>query len=269
MMKCLVFLSLCLVTHNLHAFTFNTSSAAAFSNPEISIVVADGACDEIGLTPSDLVQMLTVASDQYWNKSPNSRLKLKVDGLVTKPAAFYTEALCSSITAAGCTPNTNLISSSSIVVACNSNTSTGMFSSPGILALSAPNNVSGRQIISSLVLLNNAPSTSLANKDRNEQIAILAHELGHAIGLGHSPVTDSLMYFQSVPTRRSLGRDDSDGVSYLYPHSIGSSTCGSMIPLIDPRDQGKHQKGIMMLFMIALIASQLLKLVPSSKQRFS
>jgi hypothetical protein len=269
MRKSILILFFYLIGPQCYAFTFNTSSAAAFSNPEVSIVVADGACDEIGITPTELAQMLTQASEQYWNKAPTSRLKLKVDGVVAKPAAFFNEALCSSISATGCIPNANLISSAGIVVACNSNTSVGMFSSTGILALSAPNNVNGRQIVSSLILINNAPQTSFATKDRSEQIAVLAHELGHAIGLGHSPVTDSLMFFRSVPTRRNLGGDDVDGVSYLYPDSIGSSTCGSMIPLIDPTQHKKHQTGVIMLFMLSLIIAQMLKLVPSSVQRFS
>jgi hypothetical protein len=262
-------LLLSFLSMQVQAFTFNTSSGAAFTNPEVSVVVADGDCDEIGMTPNELALLLTQASDQYWNKAPTSRLKLTVDGVVTKPAAFFTEALCSSISPTGCIPNTNLISSSGIVVACNNNTSTGMFTSGGILALSAPNNVSGRQIVSSLILINNTPSSVFANKDKNEQLAILAHELGHAVGLGHSPVVDSLMYFRSVPTRRSLGRDDIDGVSYLYPHSIGSSTCGGMIPLMTPNQQNKHHKGMLFLFVLGFILVQILKLVPNSTQRLS
>ena len=33
----------------------------------------------------------------------------------------------------------------------------------------------------------------------------------------HSPVSDSLMYYSTVNMRSSLGADDIDGITYLYP----------------------------------------------------
>ena len=56
--------------------------------------------------------------------------------------------------------------------------------------------------------------------DRDLQ-AVVAHELGHVLGLGHSEIEDSLM-FATYRGRRTLHRDDIAGCEYLY----GASECG-------------------------------------------
>ena len=48
---------------------------------------------------------------------------------------------------------------------------------------------------------------------------MIAHEIGHAFGLGHSEYKESLMYYSiSGKYQKWLGEDDVDGVSYLYPN---------------------------------------------------
>lgn len=47
---------------------------------------------------------------------------------------------------------------------------------------------------------------------------IMAHEIGHVIGLGHSQESSALMYYDaSKKTDLGLHQDDMDGISYLYP----------------------------------------------------
>src|SRR5690606_21495045 len=50
----------------------------------------------------------------------------------------------------------------------------------------------------------------------------IAHEIGHAIGLGHAEDNqkEALMYFRLVNQRKELGQDDIDGVSFLYPMHV-------------------------------------------------
>jgi len=96
------------------------------------------------------------------------------------------------------------------------------------IALTVPNNVAGQNIVSATLLINDVASNQFQSKSRAEQTAILAHEIGHAIGLGHSPVIDSLMYYQSISTRFRLGWDDIDGITYLYPTEQPFSGCGSV-----------------------------------------
>lgn len=245
----LIFLILSLSSMNLHAFTMNTSTAARFSERPIKVFVTDIECVNNGTSPEDLVSMLNEAISQYWNKAVTSSLKLEVAGLITKSDSFRTESLCQA-GGTGCRPNPDLQSDSGIVVSCNQNTSN--FPSTGILGITAPNNVSGRQIRSSLVLLNDILGSSFGDRTRSEQVAVLAHELGHALGLGHSPVKDSLMYFQSIPTRRSLGLDDLDGITYLYPQELGTSACGSLNVLSDD-EQNRQGLSLLALLLLCLM----------------
>jgi hypothetical protein len=59
---------------------------------------------------------------------------------------------------------------------------------------------------------------------------IATHELGHALGLGHSSVGDATMYasyYGCSTEQRTLAADDIAGVEYLYPPSSGGSTTPS------------------------------------------
>lgn len=56
------------------------------------------------------------------------------------------------------------------------------------------------------------------------------HELGHALGLGHSAVTAATMYFATGPNelfRRTLEPDDQQGEQFLYPG--GGAVVGVMV----------------------------------------
>ena len=62
---------------------------------------------------------------------------------------------------------------------------------------------------------------------------IIAHELGHALGLGHSADVNALMYYDATQkTQLALAQDDVNGISYLYPRNelggAGVWGCGSI-----------------------------------------
>lgn len=48
---------------------------------------------------------------------------------------------------------------------------------------------------------------------------VYLHELGHALGLGHSSVVEAVMYAYYGEPRCTLHQDDIDGVSSLYPEA--------------------------------------------------
>jgi Matrixin len=206
------------------AFTLSNSAAAAYKQDTVKVNVAAHSCDNLGVTNDQLLGIINQAVDQYWNKVPSSRLRMEAGNLSTVAAAFQTDRICNAGT--DCEPNTALTVPSEILVSCN--TSTDNFSSGAVLAVTVPNNIQGRTIQGALILLNDRVDNQFQNKSHDEQVAILAHEIGHALGLGHSSVSDSLMYFRSIPTRRSLGWDDIDGITYLYPTEQPFSGCGSI-----------------------------------------
>jgi len=59
---------------------------------------------------------------------------------------------------------------------------------------------------------------NITQLDEIQTKVVIAHEIGHVLGLGHSAYTESLMYF-SVGSKQNLALslDDQNGVSFLYP----------------------------------------------------
>ena len=210
------------------SFTLNNTVAATFPGNDVPVNVAAHTCNNLGVSNQDLLEMVGDAVNNYWNQPPNSRLRLRKGSLTSVSAAFQTEPGCTSTAGGSCTPNPNLVVSGGILISCNTDTGSPANFSSGVMAVTIPNNIQDRNINGSLILLNDKVDNSFKNKSHDEQVAILAHEIGHGLGLGHSPVEDSLMYYASIPTRRSLGWDDLDGLAYLYPTGQPFSGCGSI-----------------------------------------
>ena len=224
-MKILVIFSLIVFNSSLMAFTLNNNVGLVFPKDEVRVNVADQTCDNIGIDTQEILSIAKDAVDDYWNKTPTSRFKMRQGSIVTADAKYKTGVIClpddNTCSATGAPPVTN-----DILIACNQN-ATNFPASTGVLAITVPNNISGSTIIGSVILLNDTATTYLKNKNRTEKISVIAHEIGHAFGLGHSPVKDSLMYYSTIDLRTNLGADDMDGITYLYPKNQ-SVTCGSI-----------------------------------------
>lgn len=218
----LILLSL-IISIKAHSFTLNNSAQAAFGSDDVTVNVANLSCSNV--SPSEVLSLLPEAIDM-WNAAPSSRLNLQSGELQSTSDTFRTAALCNSGSgnSNSCDINSTLSVGSGILIACNNSSSN--FASTSILGVSIPNNIDGTTINGALVLLNDN-SGAFNSLSRADKVAVIAHEIGHAIGLGHSPVNDSLMFFSTVPVRENLGWDDIDGVTYLYPaeQPIG---CGSI-----------------------------------------
>ncbi|MGB0452951.1 MAG: matrixin family metalloprotease [Bacteriovoracaceae bacterium] len=238
-----------------NAFTLNNTVGAAFENDEVKVNVNSASCDNIGLSTSELLDLAEEAVDQFWNRAPTSRLTLVKGAVVDKGTNFKTQLICD--TADCSTVNDDLKVDSDILIACNQNAATTgnyNFASNGVMAVSLPNNTSGEFIVGALVLINDRSGTAFADKQRDEQRSILAHEIGHAIGLGHSGVSDSLMYAISIENRNRLGWDDLQGVTYLYPKEQPIGGCGQ-VSLVDGNGPSNRNKGLgLLLFAIIFLS---------------
>lgn len=92
------------------------------------------------------------------------------------------------------------------------------------------------QITDGYILLNAAADTNgnISTKDIEKIGIIIAHEMGHVLGLGHAGDDATLMYFNaSAKEELRLAQDDIDGITYLYPRSeLGGGDkflgCGSI-----------------------------------------
>ncbi len=241
-------LLLFLMTKLTYGFTLNNNIGAAFDKEEVSINVAAHTCANLGITNDELLSLAEEAGELFWNRVHTSSLILKRGALVSVATAFQTGKACTNAPASSCDINSALVVSSDILISCNTEP-TNFSNSPSVLGVTVPNNFSGRTINGALILVNDNGSNSFQGLGRQEKVAVLAHEIGHAVGLGHSSLDKNLMYFQSVATRETLGWDDVDGITYLYPVEQPLSGCGT----IELQDQGPG-KGLLTLIFGLLLA---------------
>ncbi|HEY8269938.1 MAG TPA: matrixin family metalloprotease [Pseudobdellovibrionaceae bacterium] len=118
-------------------------------------------------------------------------------------------------------------------------------------------------------------SANISNFDHTVLKIILAHEIGHLLGLGHSASTKALMYYDaSAKTSLSLSQDDIDGISYLYPSDEMSSGkyggCG-LVTNVSPPNSNHEILVLLALLLPVLLAlglRQLSNLGLTNKLRF-
>lgn len=205
-------LFLIFINSNLYAFTLSNSGRVHFPGPKIGIIIAANTCSTAGFnSAAELESMVRESVDMYWNKIPTCALELEVEGVTTIDTSSMTLLQALQATASG-----------KILVGCSDNAD--LFDAAGILGVGSINTANGDR---GGLLLNNRDS-SFANLEKSEKYATIAHELGHAFGLGHTEDMSALMYYAvGGKVQENLSIDDYDGCSYLYPHESPVG-CGSV-----------------------------------------
>ena len=224
---------------NVQAFTLVHSTTLQFNSPEITVNVSSDSCTSAGLTTNSLLDMVEEVADEYWNSVSTSAIQLKRGGIVSTSIGALT-SLNSAIT---------LTEDETILIGCNTNTTMFPSSSDsigGVGGLSVSNGVTRGAVYINA----NGNFSSLSD---SQQRAIIAHELGHAIGLGHSSDEVALMYYSvSGKVQEKLSLDDKDGVSYLYPNEDLTGSCGSISYV---GDDGQGPFITMLIVMILALVS--------------
>ncbi len=209
------------------AGTFTTNSGAFFSEDTVRVTVASNTdCTNAGVTKDEIIGMIGPAIDDYWNTVTSSRLKLVNGGeYSTTDNNFNTARLCNADTDGTCPDDSTIIPRvPHIVISCNSNTADNFTTPASTYAMALSNNVGGNNIKGTVILINSTASTPFSSLSYAEQVAVIAHEIGHGIGIGHTVRPENLMYFTPTPVRFALGRDDATAMTYLYPKKIDG--CG-------------------------------------------
>lgn len=226
----------------LRAGTFNNNAGAFFAQNTVNVRVASNTtCVNAGTSVDELVEMISPAINDYWNTVTMSRLRLENGGtLETSDNNFNVGKLCNVETDDLCIDNGGLIPKvTEIVITCNSdlvdNFSGGKDSTAHAIAL--PNNISGNGIAGSVIIINNTASSPFQALSYQQKVWVLAHEIGHAIGIGHTTSDANLMYYTLSPERFALGPDDVMAMSYLYPKRFDG--CG----IFSTEDVSKNSGG--------------------------
>ena len=219
-------------------FTLNSTSNSdlkGWSQSEVKFYVNLTNCP----SSVDVVGMIKEAAN-VWNNVPTSSIKVSYGGTTTSddytnPPTVYCETDFATVTKA----NANFV--------------------PGAASVQAP---SGR-ISSGLLILNvSSGQANIANYDKTKLTLIVAHEIGHVLGLGHSDSTNALMYYDATAKEElNLSQDDIDGMSYLYPSNEfdgeGIAGCGTVS---QKPPQGPFQAlVILLLISLPILISRKLK----------
>lgn len=167
-----------------------------------------------------------------WNNVPTSKLNLSVSG---------TTALTSA--------------ASPVTVYCETNFQTVTGADQNFVPAAAGPSISGNTPVAGILYLNVSAGTArISNFNQNTLILIMAHEIGHVLGLGHSQDTNALMYFDaSAKTTLGLAQDDIDGITYLYPRNEMNGEkpfgCGLVKNLPPPPSSGLKLFILLCMFM--------------------
>mgnify|MGYP003646106513 FL=1 len=183
---------------------------------EIVIRPGDADCPNAGLSAAQLRDFIQRSIDDYWNIVPTSRAKFKIGSTISIPASSTTSAMVA------------LAADGEIVVGCSDDATT--FPDASTLAKGGMTSTNPRGVVA----INDTAGTQFDDVDELARVSTFAHELGHAIGIGHSQVEYSLMYFSVVAgvVNEHLTEDDADAITYLYPNDkeLGglAGACGTI-----------------------------------------
>lgn len=216
-----------------YGFTLNSSTNPNFrgwDNPEIRFNLNLTNCP-VGVDVRGIIDDALAV----WNNVPSSRIHLSVNGDTT--STTYGDP---------------------ITVVCDTNYMSGtpgaQDGSPGAAVVQPTN---GDAITSGIMYLNaSSGRANIANLSRSLVAVVLAHEIGHLLGLGHSQDINALMYYDaSLKTTLGLAQDDVDGVTYLYPRDeLGKDKPLGCASIQSPKPPTTGQRLVLLICLLFPVA---------------
>ena len=85
------------------------------------------------------------------------------------------------------------------------------------------------EILEADIILNDNYSFSTNTSDRYYLGNVVTHELGHVLGLGHSEVHNSTMFYQLSKNQHNIKQDDKSAVTVLYPTAVSLGSISGKI----------------------------------------
>lgn len=171
---------------------------------------------EIQLNSSECPEGITQEIEdafEVWNSISTAKLKLKVGGANNESVSTIVNRV------SGSSPSAH-----PPVITCDANFQTTFSLSSAevdaILGVGTANTVGGETLNTGYIVLNTQSGAGgdISTKSEIQRKIVIAHELGHMLGIGHSAETSALMFFNiGVKENLNLHQDDADAYSFLYP----------------------------------------------------
>lgn len=163
------------------------------------------------------MSMLVEDAIKIWNNVPDTEIKVALGGSSTTPAEIARAGNASDSPVITCDPRFG------------ANTQTDVAITPGVGGISV--DTSTHRIVYGYILLNAEPSAfaSVNRISLTKLEIVIAHEIGHILGLGHSTDPKALMYPDvSHIHRLALTPDDVAGLQRLYPPGGHDASAGPL-----------------------------------------
>lgn len=244
MNKYISILTFLFLSGNALAFTLSTQPPSKFSKNEIIVNVAASNCAQ-SVTAGELLNLVEKAFDEHWNRVATCALKL-TRGTVMSGVDVSNDDLTTAVGKA---------TAGTILIGCSDQVTGSTLG------------VGGNTGIDTGAVLINDSNTNFANLSESDKVATIAHEIGHAFGLGHSSDPVALMYYAVGGTiREKLTLDDYDGCTYLYPHDSPGS-CNSVNLISGDNSKPSGGVGFFKFFLVGLVLASIFgKFLNSSKR---
>ena len=186
-----------------YSFTMIASQPARYTKDLVAIRIIDNPCDNIDMTAQDVEDLVRRSMGQYWNSVETSRLRFNTGPRVEIGGSATLNEMVSAISeneiVIGCSDDPTLFNATNILA-------------KGTMTVTAP--------VRGVVAINNIVGSQFSQLSEMNRMATIAHELGHAIGIGHSSHEHALMYYAITTAIKQefLAQDDADALTYLYPN---------------------------------------------------
>ncbi len=237
------------VNQKIFSFTLLSPNPPRYTTGEVYVDFTNDSCSQTGFSPQYLFNLMEESINQFWNKVSSARLLLLKGDFV-------------DVSSAGLDPSSLAAEArgNRILVGCND--AVAAFASGGVVAVGTMGQFDGETKGS--IIINDHANSEFSTLSDDKIRALLAHELGHALGLGHSENVSALMYYSlGSKIQEKMSQDDYDALTYLYPHNprlmgLGGS-CGTISFDHSKEGEAKWYQSYFLLALLPLLMALLLR----------